>query len=219
MEKIKLAVHIILMKIILKTFLRWIIGVQFTREEKLTKLPPCIYVANHNSHLDTACFLAWIPAEKFLTTHPVAAADYFSKYRFTEWLVKFLFNVVLIQRKGGPKRSASAEETLRPIDDVLKRNHSILFFPEGSRGNPEVMGEFKNGIGVLLKNNPGLPFVPMFMQGLGKAMPKGDPVLVPHESKIIIGDPIVINDITKFSPPEIATIVREEILKLSASSH
>lgn len=215
MEKIKLAVHIILMKIILKNFLRWIIGVQFNQEEKLTRLPPGIYVANHNSHLDTACFLAWIPAQKFLSTHPVAAADYFSKYRITEWLVKFLFNVVLIERK----RSQSAEQTLKPIDDVLKKGGSILFFPEGSRGNPEVMGEFKNGIGILLKNNPGLPFIPLFMKGLGKAMPKGDPVLVPHESKIIVGEPVIIPQVTALTPPEIAQIVRSEILKLSASSH
>jgi len=191
MDKIKLAVHIVLMKLVLKNFLRWIIGVQFNQEDKLTRLPPCIYVANHNSHLDTACFLALVPSEKFLVTHPVAAADYFSKYRFTEWLVKFLFNVVLIDRKN----AKGAEQTLKPIDDVLKSGHSILFFPEGSRGNPEVMGQFKTGIGLLLKNNPGLPFVPVFMQGLGKAMPKGDPVLVPHESKIIVGEPVDIDSI------------------------
>jgi len=215
MEKIKLAVHIVLMKIILKNFLRWIIGVQFNQEEKLSKLPPCIYVANHNSHLDTACFLALVPSDKFLVTHPIAAADYFSKYRFTEWLVKFLFNVVLIERKS----SKGAEATLKPIDDVLKAGHSILFFPEGSRGNPEVMGQFKTGIGLLLKNNPGLPFVPVFMQGLGKAMPKGDPVLVPHESKIIVGEPVVIDSVATQSPADIAQRVRDEILKLSASSH
>ncbi len=213
MDKIKLAVHIVLMKLVLKNFLRWIIGVQFNQEDKLTRLPPCIYVANHNSHLDTACFLALVPSEKFLVTHPVAAADYFSKYRFTEWLVKFLFNVVLIDRKN----AKGAEQTLKPIDDVLKSGHSILFFPEGSRGNPEVMGQFKTGIGLLLKNNPGLPFVPVFMQGLGKAMPKGDPVLVPHESKIIVGEPVDIDSIESYSPAEIAHRVREEILKLSAS--
>lgn len=215
MQKTKLFVHIVLMKIILKNFLRWIIGVQVTQEEKLTKLPQCIYVANHNSHLDTAAFLCIIPIEKFLTTHPVAAADYFSKYRFTEWPVKFLFNVVLIERNA----KSGIKSTLQTIDDVLNQGHSILYFPEGSRGNPEVMGEFKNGIAVLLKNHPGLPFVPLFMQGLGKAMPKGDPVLVPHESKIIIGDPVVITDIEKFTNTEIAQKVREEILKLSESAH
>lgn len=213
MKKIKLAVHFILIKLILKNFLRWIIGVQFTQEEKLTKLPPCIYVANHNSHLDTACFLALVPTDKFLTTHPVAAADYFSKYKLIEWTVKFLFNVVLIERKTTKK----SEHKLNSIDDLLSAGHSILFFPEGSRGDPEIMGEFKNGIGVLLKNHPGLPFVPIYMQGLGKAMPKGDPVLVPHESKIIIGDPIVIPEIEKYSNTEIAQMVRSEIVKLSAS--
>lgn len=215
MEKMKLIIHIIFIKFVLKNFLRWIIGVQFNQQEKLTKLPQCIYVANHNSHLDTACFLALIPTDKFLTTHPVAAADYFSKYRFTEWLVKFLFNVILIARNN----IKGSENALKSIDDVLFAGHSILFFPEGSRGNPEIMGEFKNGIAVLLKNHPNIPFVPIFMKGLGKAMPKGDPVLVPHESKIVIGEPVVINNIQKYTNAEIAQMVKSEIIKLSVSEH
>lgn len=214
MQKLKLAVHVIVMKVILKNFLRWIIGVQFNQEEKLTRLPPCIYVANHNSHLDTACFLSLIPTSRFLETHPVAAADYFSRHPTIEWLVKFLFNVVLIQRKKDQK---SSTEILRPIDDLLKRGHSVLFFPEGSRGDPEVMGEFKNGIGVLLKNNPDLPFVPIYMQGMGKAMPKGDPVLVPHEAKIHIGEPVILAGIEEMTVADITQRVRQEILKLSAS--
>lgn len=211
MEKIKLIVHILIIKIILKNFLRWIIGVQFEQEKKLTSLNQCIFVANHNSHLDTACFLSIIPTERFLITHPIAAKDYFSKYSSIEKLVKFLFNVILIERKS----LKNFEGSLKVIDETLDKGHSILFFPEGSRGRPEVLGDFKTGIALLLKRHPNIPFVPIYMQGLGVAMPKGDPVLIPHESKIIIGEPTIIANIEHFNNPEIAQMVRESILKLS----
>jgi hypothetical protein len=47
-------------------------------------------------------------------------------------------------------------------------------------------------------------------------MPKGDPMLVPHESKIMIGDPVLIPGIENLPNAEVVQRVREEILKLNA---
>lgn len=213
MKNFKLFVHIIVIKIILKNFLRWFIGVSFEQQNKMTNLKQCIFVANHNSHLDTACFLSIIPIDQFLSTHPIAAKDYFSKYAIIEKLVKLLFNVVLIDRKA----LKSLDGPLKIVHETLKSGHSILFFPEGSRGVPEIMGEFKSGIAVILKAHPQIPFVPIYMRGLGKAMPKGDPLLIPHESKILIGEPILISDIQNLTNAEIAKIVRDSITILGES--
>jgi 1-acyl-sn-glycerol-3-phosphate acyltransferase len=212
MKKLKVITHILLIKIILKNFLRWIIGVSFEQEKKLATFEQCIFVANHNSHLDTVCFLSLIPTKKFLTTHPVAAGDYFSKNKLIEKTVKFIFNVIIIERKT----LRNFDSSLKGINEALAQGHSVLFFPEGSRGQPEVMSDFKNGIAVLLKSHPGIPFVPMYMRGLGLAMPKGDPMLVPHESKIMIGDPVLIPGIENLPNAEVVQRVREEILKLNA---
>ncbi|MGZ3789672.1 MAG: lysophospholipid acyltransferase family protein [Bacteriovorax sp.] len=211
MNRIKLLVHIIVAKYLVKNFLRWIIGVQFDQGKKMAAFDQCIYVANHNSHLDTACFLSLIPANRFLVTHPVAAKDYFSKYAIVEMLIKFFVNAILIERKA-----KNGEDPLKLVHDSINEGHSILFFPEGSRGRPEVLGEFKMGIALLLKAHPHVPFVPIYMKGLGMAMPKGDPLIIPHESQILIGEPTIIADIEKFSNAEVAQMVRESILKLSA---
>lgn len=102
------------------------------------------------------------------------------------------------------------------INQALEKKKSILLFPEGSRGEPEVMGQFKNGIAYILKKHPTVPFVPIYMQGLGKAMPKGDSVILPHDSKVIIGKPTLIPEVTELSMTQITAIVRQSIMDLES---
>ncbi|MBC7712561.1 MAG: 1-acyl-sn-glycerol-3-phosphate acyltransferase [Rhizobacter sp.] len=211
MEKaLKYILHLILFKIILKNFLRLFVGISFPKSSDLENIPQCIYVANHNSHMDTAAFLAMIPMKGHLDAHPIAASDYFGRSAFARKFFEFVFNTILIDRKG----KQEVDKTIAPINDALAKNKSILLFPEGSRGEPEVMGQFKNGISYILKAHPTIPFVPIYMQGLGKAMPKGDSVIIPHDSKIIVGKPVLIPDVVNLPVQEITEIVRQKILEL-----
>lgn len=168
-----------LYSVLIKPFLRYIIGVNFDDQSVVYQHSQFIIVANHNSHMDTAVILASLPASLRALTHPTAAADYFSN-PIIRFLVSNLFNAVFIRR--------SSIRALEDMQHYLDMGHSLIIFPEGTRGNPEELNRFKRGVGVLLKNNPHIPYIPYFLSGLGKVLPKNDGLVVPFTSHVFIGD-------------------------------
>jgi 1-acyl-sn-glycerol-3-phosphate acyltransferase len=74
----------------------------------------------------------------------------------------------------------------------------LILFPEGTRGEAEVQQRLKPGIAFVLSKRPSVKYVPTYMKGMGKAMPKSDNLIVPHASSILYGQPTLIrsNDVT-----------------------
>jgi len=64
----------------------------------------------------------------------------------------------------------------------------LVIFPEGTRGQPEQLAELKAGIWHLAKRFPHVPVVPVYMHGLGKAMPKGTRIPVPFYVQVAVGN-------------------------------
>ena len=76
---------------------------------------------------------------------------------------------------------------------ALDVGYSLLLFPEGTRGTPEVQQPLKPGVGVVLSQRPAVKYVPAYMKGMGKAMPKDDSLIVPHISTLLYGKPTQVN--------------------------
>jgi 1-acyl-sn-glycerol-3-phosphate acyltransferase len=51
------------------------------------------------------------------------------------------------------------------------------------------MQAFKKGIGVLLQKFPHIPFIPVYLKGMGKILPKGSILPVPYDAQVYFGDP------------------------------
>jgi 1-acyl-sn-glycerol-3-phosphate acyltransferase len=173
---------ILIYKGLMPLFLK-LIGVRTAPKNYLKSSAQYIIVANHNSHIDTMALMSSIPAKDLKRTHPVAAATYFGKNSWLAVLSKLFVNTILIKRSEEGGESTA----LDVLDHYLSKGHSLIIFPEGSRGEPEKMQAFRKGIGVLLQRNPHIPFIPVYIQGTGKILPKGERLIVPYDAQLIFG--------------------------------
>ena len=163
-----------------------VLGLNVRRREKLPTKGPAVLVANHNSHLDAITLMSHFPLSMQPILRPVAAQDYFFRNPLLKWFALHIMGILPLDRKVKSKRT----HPLAGINETLERNEIVIVFPEGSRGDPEQLGDFKAGIAHIAKKNPEVPVIPIFMHGLGKALPKGEALLVPFFLDVFVGEPI-----------------------------
>jgi len=163
-----------------------VLGLNVRNRSLLPQQGPAIIVANHNSHLDTMVLMTLLPFGKLHDIHPVAAADYFLRTRFLSWFALSMIGIIPLSREI----RASHHDPLAEASAALEQGKILILFPEGSRGEPERMGELKGGISHLARRYPEVPVIPVFMHGLGKALPKGEGLLVPFFCDVFVGEPV-----------------------------
>jgi 1-acyl-sn-glycerol-3-phosphate acyltransferase len=128
--------------------------------------------------------MSLFPLAQLPQVHPVAAADYFLRNRWLAWFALNIIGIIPLERTS----HRSGTEALQAIYSALDQGQILILFPEGTRGEPERMSKFKNGIARLAQTRPEVPVIPIFLHGLGKSLPKGEILLVPFFCDIFIGD-------------------------------
>jgi len=161
-----------------------VLGLNIRNRERLPRQGPAIIVANHNSHIDTFVLMSLFPLAVLRRLRPVAAADYFLRNRYLAWFTLNIMHMIPIERVR-PGRSV---DPLRDCAAALERGEILLVFPEGSRGESEALAKFKGGVARLKEQFPEVPVVPIYMQGLGRVLPKGEFTLVPVIVDVFLGE-------------------------------
>jgi 1-acyl-sn-glycerol-3-phosphate acyltransferase len=149
-----------------------------------------IYFANHASHLDFVLVWAALPPRLRAMTRPVAAKDYWDRAGLRRYLGVKVFNAVLIERTP---TSASPN----PIDiilDGLGDRHSLIIFPEGTRGDGSTIAPFKSGLYRLGKARPDVELIPAYINNLNRVLPKGEFVPVPMLASVSFGEPMHVGE-------------------------
>ncbi|MGI4871624.1 MAG: lysophospholipid acyltransferase family protein [Janthinobacterium lividum] len=160
------------------------LGIHVRHRERLPVRGPAIIAANHNSHLDILTLLSLFPLLSIPHVQPAAAADYFFKTWWRRWFAKYVIGIIPVRR--GAVQQGEADPLLECYQ-ALEAGKVLVIFPEGTRGAPEELAELKSGIWYLAQRFPQVPIVPVYLYGLGKAMPKGTLIPVPFFVQVAVG--------------------------------
>lgn len=206
---------ILVHSVLWRTIFKLVIGLRFYNREVLRKSKQYILIANHNSHLDSMAIMSAIPAKNVHTVHPIAAEDFFGDGSVKEFLMVNFVNAILIPRRRA--KNPGDADPINMMSDLLKNGHSIILYPEGTRGEPGIMQEFKKGLALVASRHPEVDVIPIFIDGLHRTMPKGFSLILPYNCKLIVGEPIAfesyeIDDILKASENAILNLEPEKEL-------
>lgn len=155
-----------------------------------------IYFGNHASHADFALIWASLPYDLRVRTRPVAGADYWEKGRARQYIIHEVLRGVLVERSGGAEghERAGQPRTQDPIDVIvaaLDLGDSLIVFPEGTRNTTdEPLLPFKSGLYRVACRRPDVQLVPVWMENLGRVLPKGEIIPVPLLCSINFGTPL-----------------------------
>jgi 1-acyl-sn-glycerol-3-phosphate acyltransferase len=214
---------ILFFAVVVRPIVLFVIGLNIRNRERLPLAGPLIIAANHNSHLDTLVLMSLLPLRRLPEVRPVAAADYFLGNRALAWFALTLIGILPIARRPNPQEAQQPEEARDepPVDvllgaaEALNRGEIVILFPEGTRGEPEALQEFKTGIARLAARCPQAPVQPVFLHGLGKALPKGSFLPVPFFCDVLIGEPIAWPG----SRPAMMDALKAQMSALAAAGH
>ncbi|MCH2208155.1 MAG: 1-acyl-sn-glycerol-3-phosphate acyltransferase [Lentisphaerales bacterium] len=167
-----------------------VLGLNIRNKDKLPLKGPAIIAANHNSHLDTIVLMGLFPVSKIHKVRPVAAADYFLKNKFLKWFSLQIMGIIPLERKARKRKN----ELFAECKEALEKNEILILYPEGSRGKAGEMAELKKGIFHIAKLTENVSVTPIIMNGLDKALPKDETLLVPFNCDVILGNPLAPGD-------------------------
>jgi 1-acyl-sn-glycerol-3-phosphate acyltransferase len=136
-----------------------------------------LLAANHESLLDPPLIGAAFPRE----LHYMAKAELFR--------VPLLGPLIRRLNAHPVERAGSDAAALRLALRILQGGQAILVFPEGTRGTGGRLRPGRPGAGMLAAL-AGVPVVPVYVDGSGRALPRGATVPRPQRVTVHFGAPL-----------------------------
>jgi 1-acyl-sn-glycerol-3-phosphate acyltransferase len=145
--------------------------------EHVPRTGPLLIIANHSSFLDPPLVGAMAPRQ--LTF--LAKAELF-RVPFLGWLITRL-GAYPVNREGADMAA------FRTTQRALTEGRAVLIFPEGTRGDEGELRPAKPGA-ALLAVQSGVPVVPVYVRGSGRAWPRGRRLPQPAKVVVTFGPPL-----------------------------
>lgn len=148
-----------------------------------------VYCGNHTSNGDFVLIWAALPPDLRRKTRPVAASDYWLTTSLRSFVIRYVFRAVLVNRDPATR----TEDPIALMAEATDANGSLIIFPEGKRNmTDEILLPLKSGIYHLATARPTLEFVPVWINNLNRALPKGEVIPLPLLCSVSFGTPITL---------------------------
>jgi 1-acyl-sn-glycerol-3-phosphate acyltransferase len=126
---------------------------------------PIVFVSNHKGILDPFIISNSLPFHFLYQNLPVRILASTKRFKKTTYFVNLIqksniLNIIYWLYQCIPlKDEGSPEEKLENLQNVINKKYSVLIFPEGGIVKGNDVGDIKQGVSILRKNNPEIPFV------------------------------------------------------------
>lgn len=175
--------------------------------ENLPKKGPVVYMSNHQGFGDIVVLCAVLDTVQigFIAKESLAKVPLYGK-----WIDRV--RSVMI-RRGDPRESLKA---INKAIELIKKDYSMVIFPEGTRSRSAKMAEFKKGT-TKLATKPGVPIIPVSLNGTYRIIEETGKIKSAHVD-VIIHEQIETKGISreeeKLLCQKVENIVREGVKEL-----
>jgi len=177
----------IISRTIFEIFIKLLFRLRMHGRENLPE-PPYIIASNHASLIDPP--LVGLACRKHMVNF-MAKKELFSS-RFGRW---WSTRVGCIEVKRGEVSVGTLKEAVKR----LKSGSVVGIFPEGTRSEDGRLQEAKRGTGFLV-DKAGVPVVPFYIEGSGRALSKGKPIKYCTMINVYVGKPIMPGELLFETP-------------------
>lgn len=176
-------------------------GVRVEAEGLENLSEPVVIMSNHQSVFDIVALIHTLPLEwKFVAKRELIWVPFFG------WALACA-DQVIIDRGNREK----AVRSLQRAADRVRDGANVIIFPEGTRTQRAVLGDFKSG-GFHLAIQAGVPVIPVSVSGSRKITPKHSLRIESGRIRVRFGKPIPTARLAPDDRNQLKESVREAIL-------
>lgn len=161
---------------------------------------PVVFISNHEGNFDIPTLLGFVDKPfGFISKIEVKKVPIISS-----WME--VINCVFLDRKD----RRQAIRSIREGTEILRKGHSLVIFPEGTRSKGGTMDEFKSG-SFRLATDAEVPIIPICIIGTSNVFEKNGRLIKPALIKVKILPPVKAARYKEMNNKEIAALVERTI--------
>ena len=157
-----------------------------------------VFVSNHQSIYDFPVLITSIPFQLRILAKASLGA-----FPVLGWHLRYTGHLLVDRARAG-------RATLNQVAAMIRRRHSLIVFPEGTRSRDGRVGPFKRGL-FLLAIDAGIPVVPVALTGTRHVMRKGMLTTRPGAVGLVLHAPLPTEGLVRGDATRLAERARSII--------